>query len=98
MLCRCRAEGDRAAFILTRIVHRRLKILRAAHLHVRLDVVGKAAHKQLGLLEWVEVACMAENGVEAVRVVLDRREEGQPHEHSQPCALCRWPEAEVAQC
>jgi len=96
-LCRCRAEGDRAAFIRTRIVHRRLKILRAAHLHVRLEVLGKATHKQFGLLERVEVACMAKDGVEAVRVVLYRREEGQPRELSQPCALCRWPETKLAQ-
>ena len=61
-------------------------------------MLRKTAHKQLGLLEGVEVTRMAEDGVEAVRVVLDRQEEGQPHEHSQPCALCRWPEAEVAQC
>lgn len=65
-LCQCRAEGDHAVFIRTRIVHRRLKILQAAHLHVRLEVLGKATHKQFGLLERVEVACMAKDGVEAV--------------------------------
>ena len=40
---------------------------------------------------------MAKDGVEAVRVVLYRREEGQPRELSQPCALCRWPETKLAQ-
>ena len=41
------------------------------HLHIYPDVLGKAAHIQLGLLASVEVAFVAEDGVVAFRIVLD---------------------------
>jgi hypothetical protein len=46
------------------------------HLHVKPDVIREASDVQLGLLEGGEVRLMAENGVVALRVVLDRGREG----------------------
>jgi hypothetical protein len=45
-------------------------------LDVDLDVLGKAADIELGLLTRVEVTLMAKQGVVAVRVLLDRGVEG----------------------
>jgi hypothetical protein len=45
-------------------------------LDVDLDVLGKAADIELGLLARVEVTLMAQQGVVAVRVLLDRGVEG----------------------
>jgi hypothetical protein len=68
-----------------------------AHLDIHLDVFRKTSDVELCLLTRVEVALMAEDGVVAIRVVLDRGGEGQPSKLRQSCALRRGSETELTQ-
>ena len=53
-------------------IHGGLKVGWIPHLDVDLDVLGEATHKQFRLLVRIEVASMAEHGIIAVRILLDR--------------------------
>ena len=69
--------GGCAALESTGEVHGRLEILGVAQLDVHTDVVRQAADEQLCLLWGGQVPCMAQDGIEAVGVLLycgDKRE------------------------
>jgi len=53
-------------------IHGGLKVGWILHLDVNLDVLGKATHEQFRLLARIEVASMAEHGIIAVQILLDR--------------------------
>ena len=70
-------RGGRTTLESTGEVHGRLEILRVAQLDVHADVVREAADEQLRLLRGGEVPRMAQDGVEALGVILHRGDEGQ---------------------
>jgi len=84
-------------FVSPRVVHGGLQVLRMVHLNVHLDMFRKTADVELRLLTRVEVALMAEDGVVAIRVVLDRGGEGQSSKLHQTCAPHRGSETKLAQ-
>lgn len=61
-----------AQFEGTSEVHRRREVLRSVQLHIHEDMVGKAAHELLRLLDRIKITRMAQHCVEAIGVVLDR--------------------------
>lgn len=70
-------HGRRAALERPSQIHGCLQVLRRSHLDIHPKMLGKAAHVQLRLLESGDVACSAQQRLEAVRVLLDRRQEGE---------------------
>jgi hypothetical protein len=52
-------------------VYCRREVAWGAELNINPDMIRRSPHVQVGLLGAVEVPCMAEDRVEAVRVVLD---------------------------
>lgn len=81
----------------SRKVHGRLKILGLAQLHVDLDVLRKAAHKQLCFLERRQVAGMAQHRIEVFGILLDCSQEGKLGELGQVGAMNRQPKAKIAE-
>jgi len=66
-------------------------------LDVHAYVIRHAASEELRLLRGVEVPCMAQDGVEALGVILHRGDEGQASQLGEARAVERGPEAEGAQ-
>jgi hypothetical protein len=80
-----------------RVVHCRLKIRGVSHLNIHPNMFRQATHEQLGLLAGAEVIVgVAEHGVVALRVLLDRRGERQAGELHKERPLCRRPELHLA--
>jgi type III secretory pathway component EscR len=77
-------------------VHRHRKALRCPHRQVDANVVRKASHEELRLLDNVKIARVAQNGVEPLREFLHRRTELKSTEFRKARIPKRWPELEMA--
>ena len=90
-------RGGRTALEGPHQVHGGLKILRCPEFDVDADVIRKATHEEVVLLEWGRLWRVAYQGVETLQIFLDGAMPREPCEVRETVAADGWTEALVGE-